>query len=183
MNNQNEKNIYDFSIKLENDYYFVNGSIYKRVDIDIDNNIIYNNDNNDIINNNNIEQKERLIENFTESCTPRCTNKTQCWTDNDKIECENRNYNEYAKDDGIINSNNNKIKDLYENNDKLYYNKCINFINTKKENAEKLYNDTTTNKNIKNLTKLSTRNTSYDNIVKEQIKILNKTSECNLNIK
>lgn len=59
----NNKNIYDFSIKLDNDYYFVNGSIYKRVDIDINNNnIIYKNINNDIIN-------ENIIENFTDRQT------------------------------------------------------------------------------------------------------------------
>ena len=30
------KNIYDYSIKIDNDYYYVNGNMYKRVDIDID---------------------------------------------------------------------------------------------------------------------------------------------------
>lgn len=30
------KNIYDFSVKIDNDYYFINGSTYKRVDINCD---------------------------------------------------------------------------------------------------------------------------------------------------
>ena len=37
-----KKNIYDFSVKIDDDYYFVNGMSYKRIDIDIcsDNNKI-----------------------------------------------------------------------------------------------------------------------------------------------
>lgn len=164
MSNKN-KNIYDFSIKLDNDYYFVNGSIYKRVDIDI--------------NNNNVNEEEKIIENFASStdCGDFKYNiPNRCVKGENKQECQQRIvkypnclYDYLSK---IVTINNEVIESLK-------YKNCLKDINDKINNAEKSYSSSYNNKGTDtDTTRHATRNTAYENIIKDQKKIINKTHTC-----